>query len=103
MPGNFPSRSAFSNNSNDLNPSRDAGNGLLEVNLVHDETKQKVPVRIIDNDDNTYAVEVIPPLAGTYTTNMTYGGLKVPIAPKVTVNPAVDVSKIKVDGLEPSK
>ncbi|XP_039436619.1 filamin-A isoform X4 [Culex pipiens pallens] len=81
---------------------RDAGNGLLEVNLVHDETKQKVPVRIIDNDDNTYAVEVIPPLAGTYTTNMTYGGLKVPIAPKVSVNPAVDVSKIKVDGLEPT-
>ncbi|XP_062702645.1 filamin-A isoform X6 [Aedes albopictus] len=81
---------------------RNAGNGLLEVNLVHEETKQKVPVRIIDNDDNTYAVEVIPPLAGTYTTNLVYGGLKVPIAPKVTVNPAVDVSKIKVDGLEPS-
>lgn len=81
---------------------RNAGNGLLEVNLIHEETKQKIPVRIIDNDDNTYAVEVIPPLAGTYTTNLVYGGLKVPIAPKVTVNPAVDVSKIKVDGLEPS-
>ncbi|XP_065072532.1 filamin-A isoform X4 [Ochlerotatus camptorhynchus] len=81
---------------------RNAGNGLLEVNLIHEETKQKIPVRIIDNDDNTYAVEVIPPLAGTYTTNLVYGGLKVPLAPKVTVNPAVDVSKIKVDGLEPS-
>ncbi|XP_058812007.1 filamin-A isoform X6 [Topomyia yanbarensis] len=81
---------------------RNAGNGLLEINLIHDETKQKIPVRIIDNDDNTYAVEVIPPLAGTYTTNLVYGGLKVPIAPKVTVSPAVDVSKIKVDGLEPS-
>ncbi|XP_053682431.1 filamin-A isoform X1 [Sabethes cyaneus] len=81
---------------------RNAGNGLLEVNLIHDETKQKIPVRIIDNDDNTYAVEVIPPLPGTYTTNLVYGGLKVPMAPKVTVNPAVDVSKIKVDGLEPS-
>ncbi|XP_058812002.1 filamin-A isoform X1 [Topomyia yanbarensis] len=81
---------------------RNAGNGLLEINLIHDETKQKIPVRIIDNDDNTYAVEVIPPLAGTYTTNLVYGGLKVPIAPKVTVSPAVDVSKIKVDGLEPT-
>ncbi|XP_062534638.1 filamin-A isoform X8 [Armigeres subalbatus] len=81
---------------------RNAGNGLLEVNLIHEETKQKVPVRIIDNDDNTYAVEIIPPLAGTYTTNLVYGGLNVPLAPKVSVNPAVDVSKIKVDGLEPS-
>ncbi|XP_055529815.1 filamin-A isoform X3 [Wyeomyia smithii] len=81
---------------------RNAGNGLLEVNLIHDETKQKIPVRIIDNDDNTYAVEVIPPLPGTYTTNLVYGGLRVPVAPKVTVNPAVDVSKIKVDGLEPT-
>ncbi|XP_050087654.1 filamin-A isoform X5 [Anopheles aquasalis] len=81
---------------------RNAGTGQLEVNLVHEETKQKVPVRIIDNEDQTYAVEVIPPLPGTYTTNLVYGGLKVPIAPKVTVQPPVDVSKIKVDGLEPS-
>ncbi|XP_052890939.1 filamin-A isoform X3 [Anopheles moucheti] len=81
---------------------RAAGNGLLEVNLVHEESKQKIPVRIIDNNDNTYAVEVIPPLAGTYSTNLLYGGLKVPLSPKVTVSPPVDVSKIKVDGLEPS-
>uniref|UniRef100_A0A4Y0BPW1 Calponin-homology (CH) domain-containing protein n=2 Tax=Anopheles funestus TaxID=62324 RepID=A0A4Y0BPW1_ANOFN len=81
---------------------RAAGNGLLEVNLIHEESKQKVPVRIIDNNDNTYAVEVIPPLAGTYSTNLLYGGLKVPLSPKVTVSPPVDVSKIKVDGLEPS-
>ncbi|XP_050067856.1 filamin-A isoform X4 [Anopheles maculipalpis] len=81
---------------------RAAGNGLLEVNLVHEESKQKVPVRIIDNNDNTYAVEVIPPLAGTYSTNLLYGGLKVPLSPKVTVSAPVDVSKIKVDGLEPS-
>uniref|UniRef100_A0A6E8VIS6 Calponin-homology (CH) domain-containing protein n=1 Tax=Anopheles coluzzii TaxID=1518534 RepID=A0A6E8VIS6_ANOCL len=81
---------------------RAAGNGLLEVNLVHEESKQKVPVRIIDNNDNTYAVEVIPPLSGTYSTNLLYGGLKVPMSPKVTVAPPVDVSKIKVDGLEPS-
>ncbi|XP_049277159.1 filamin-A isoform X3 [Anopheles funestus] len=81
---------------------RAAGNGLLEVNLIHEESKQKVSVRIIDNNDNTYAVEVIPPLAGTYSTNLLYGGLKVPLSPKVTVSPPVDVSKIKVDGLEPT-
>ena len=82
---------------------RDAGKGDLKVNLIHDETKTEVPVRIIDNEDNTYQVEVIPPHTGSYTTNLMYGGLKVPVAPKVFVNPNVDVSKIKVDGLEPSK
>lgn len=84
-------------------PLRGAGDGELEVNLIHDETQSKVPVRILDNEDSTYSVEVIPPMAGSYTTNLVYGGLKVPVAPKVTVNPVVDVSKIKVDGLEPSK
>lgn len=73
------------------------------MNLVHDETKAEVPVRIIDNEDNTYTVEVIPPSTGSYTTNMLYGGLKVPLAPKVFVSNPIDVSKIKVDGLEPSK
>lgn len=81
----------------------EAGDGELEVHLIHDETGSEVPVRVLDNDDNTYSVEVIPPLTGSYTTNLKYGGLKVPVAPKVQVNPVVDVSKIKVDGLEPSK
>lgn len=82
---------------------RAAGDGDLKVNIIHDETKMDVPVRILDNEDNTYAVEVTPPLTGSYTTNLTYGGLKVPLSPKVFVSKAVDVSKIKVDGLEPSE
>lgn len=82
---------------------RDAGEGDLEVRLVNNETGSELPCRVIDNDDGTFAVEVIPPIAGTYTTNMTYGGLKVPVAPTVRVASAVDVSKIKVDGLEESK
>lgn len=82
---------------------RDAGDGKLNVQLVYDELKTEVPVRILDNEDSTYTVEVIPPAVGTYTTNLIYGGRKVPFAPKITVHPVVDVSKIKVDGLEPSK
>ncbi|XP_055692658.1 filamin-A isoform X2 [Lutzomyia longipalpis] len=81
---------------------RNAGDGELKVNITHDETKMDVPVRILDNEDNTYAVEVTPLLTGSYTTNLTYGGLKVPLSPKVFVSQAVDVSKIKVDGLEPT-
>lgn len=71
---------------------------------MHEDTNKEIPVRVLDNEDNTYTVEVIPPAIGSYSTNLTYGGLKVqPSAPKVYVTPAIDVSKIKVDGLEPSK
>lgn len=82
---------------------REAGTGDLSIQLIHDETKTEVPVRILDNDDSTYSVEVIPPYIGTYSTNLTYGGAKCSTTPKVHVAPLIDVSKIKVDGLEPSK
>lgn len=73
------------------------------MHLIHEETNKEIPVRVLDNEDNTYTVEVIPPTIGSYSTNLVYGGLKVPVSPKVQVTPAIDVSKIKVDGLEPSK
>lgn len=82
---------------------RDAGDAELKVKIVHEDTKLEVPCRIIDNQDNTYSVEVIPPMKGAYTTTMTYGGQRVPLGQKVVVEQTVDVSKIKVDGLEPSK
>lgn len=82
---------------------REAGDADLEVHLIHDQTNKEVPVRIIDNEDNTFSVEVIAPETGSYTANLIYGGLKVPVSPKVHVKPIVDVSKVKVDGLEPSK
>lgn len=81
----------------------EAGDGDLSVRLLNNETGSELPCRVIDNEDGTFAVEVIPPLAGTYTTHMTYGGLPVPTAPTVRVAAAVDVSKIRVDGLEESK
>lgn len=82
---------------------RDAGDAELKVKIVHEETKVEVPCRIIDNEDNTYTVEVIPPTKGAYTTTMTYGGQPVPLGQKVLVEQTLDVTKIKVDGLEPSK
>lgn len=81
----------------------DAGLGELEVNVVNDTTKQLVPIKLIDNEDNTYTVELSPDLPGTYTTNLTYGGLKVPFNKKSVVSSAIDVSKVKVEGLEQSK
>lgn len=82
---------------------RDAGEADLKVKIVHEETKVEIPCRIIDNEDQTYSVEVMPPSKGAYTTTMTYGGQPVPLGQKVMVEQQIDVSKIKVDGLEPSK
>lgn len=73
------------------------------MQIIHDESQIEVPFRLIDNNDNTYTIELNPPEIGSYTTNLHYGGLKVPMVPKVVINPSVDMNKIKVDGLEPSK
>lgn len=81
----------------------DAGNGDLEVTLIHDESGKQIPVRVIENEDRSYLVEVIAPQVGTYSTHIKYGGQPVKASPKVHVTAPVDVSKIKVDGLEQSK
>lgn len=78
----------------------------MEVSVVNDATKQQVPIQLIDNEDNTYTVEVSPDAPGTYTTNLNYGGLKVPFNKKTVISTqasSVDVSKVQVEGLEQSK
>ncbi|XP_026824513.1 filamin-A isoform X4 [Ooceraea biroi] len=81
---------------------REAGPGKLDVKLQSPESRE-LPITLTDNEDGTYTVDYMPPQPGTYTVNLNYGGLKVPQCPiKVNVQPHVDVSKVKVDGLEPS-
>jgi hypothetical protein len=59
---------------------------------------------VTDNEDGTFTVDYCAPAPGNYTLNVVYGGVAVPCCPlKVPIQPHVDVSKIKVDGLEPSK
>lgn len=77
--------------------------GDLEVNVINDATKKLVPTKLIDNEDNTYTVEITPDAPGTFTTNLTYGGLKVPFNKKTVISPSVDVSKVQVEGLSQSK
>lgn len=81
----------------------DAGMGDLEVSVTNDATKQLLPIQLIDNEDNTYTVELTPDLAGTYTTQLSYGGLKVPYTKKTVISSTIDVSKVKIEGLEQSK
>ncbi|KAK0169999.1 hypothetical protein PV328_010615 [Microctonus aethiopoides] len=81
---------------------REAGNGDLDVSITgpdgHDLT-----ISLTDNEDGTYTVDYVAPQPGTHTVNLKYGSLKVPQCPiKINVQPHVDVSKIKVDGLESS-
>ncbi|XP_051163533.1 filamin-A isoform X2 [Leptopilina boulardi] len=81
---------------------REAGPGALEVTLKNPEGRD-LPISLTDNEDGTYVVDYCPPTPGPYTVNLNYGGLKVPNTPlKVDVQPALDVSKVKVDGLSPN-
>ncbi|XP_048512213.1 filamin-A isoform X4 [Athalia rosae] len=81
---------------------REAGPGALDVSMASPEGRD-LPITLSDNEDGTYTVDYVAPQPGNYTVDLKYGGLKVPKSPiKVNVQPHVDVSKIKVDGLEPS-
>lgn len=75
----------------------------MEVSVINDVTKQAVQTTLIDNDDNTYSVEVNPEAPGSYTTSLTYGGLKVPFTKKTVISSVADTSKVQVEGLEQSK
>lgn len=83
---------------------REAGEADLDVHLINEETKQEIPVKLTDNGDRTYTVDYGTSYSGVHAVTLHYGGVKVPSTPiKFKVHPNVDVSKIKVDGLEPSK
>ncbi|XP_015175447.1 PREDICTED: filamin-A isoform X3 [Polistes dominula] len=81
---------------------REAGPGNMDVTIVSEDGRE-LPVSLTDNEDNTYSVQYVAPQPGKYFVNLTYGGFKVPTCPiTVNVQPHIDVSRIKVDGLEPS-
>ncbi|XP_076247871.1 filamin A protein cher isoform X2 [Calliopsis andreniformis] len=78
---------------------REAGPGNLGISIRNSEGRE-VPFSLTDNEDGTYHVTYVPPQPGVHLIDINYGGLNVPQSPiKVNVQPRVDVSKIKVDGL----
>ncbi|KAJ8917963.1 hypothetical protein NQ315_002658 [Exocentrus adspersus] len=82
---------------------RDAGEADLDVHLINEDTHEEIPLKLTDNGDRTYTVDYEAGKAGNHVVTLHYGGLKVPTTPiKFKVKPNVDVSKIKVDGLEPT-
>lgn len=81
---------------------REAGQGDIQLSLKS-ETGIDVPLDISDNEDGTFTVDYCVAQPGLYTATIMYGGQMIPQSPiKIQVQPHVDISKIKVDGLEPS-
>lgn len=80
-----------------------AGEAELTIE-IRSETGIKAEVLVQNNRDGTYAITYTPACAGAYTITINYGGLPVPNCPvRVTVDPAVDTSSVKVygKGVEP--
>ncbi|NWI42926.1 FLNC protein, partial [Picathartes gymnocephalus] len=80
-----------------------AGEAELTIE-IRSEAGVKAEVLVQNNRDGTYAITYTPACAGAYTITINYGGLPVPNCPvRVTVDPAIDTSSVKVygKGVEP--
>ncbi|KAL8212536.1 UNVERIFIED_CONTAM: hypothetical protein K2H54_050177 [Gekko kuhli] len=77
---------------------KDAGQGLLSVNISDQEGKPK-KAHIHDNNDGTYGVTYIPDKTGRYSVAIKYGGDDIPLSPyRIRVTPAGDASKCLATG-----
>ncbi|XP_059581616.1 filamin-C isoform X2 [Alligator mississippiensis] len=75
---------------------RDAGEGLLTVQILDPEGKPK-KANIRDNGDGTYTVSYVPDLTGRYTITIKYGGDEIPFSPfRTHALPSGDASKCLV-------
>uniref|UniRef100_A0A8C9JJW8 Filamin C n=1 Tax=Panthera tigris altaica TaxID=74533 RepID=A0A8C9JJW8_PANTA len=80
---------------------RDAGEGLLTVQILDPEGKPK-KANIRDNGDGTYTVSYLPDMSGRYTITIKYGGDEIPYSPfRIHALPTGDASKCLVTGRHP--
>jgi filamin len=81
---------------------KEAGPGDVAVGLTS-EKGEDVPVKTTDNQDGTFRVEYEPKSPGKYTAVVYFANKEVPQSPiKINVEAHIDVSKVKVVGLEPT-
>ncbi|CAL8320227.1 unnamed protein product, partial [Gadus morhua 'NCC'] len=72
---------------------REAGEGLLTVQILDPEGKPK-KASIQDNRDGTYTVSYVPDSVGNYTITIKYGGDEIPYSPyRIKSLPTGDASK----------
>ncbi|XP_028923663.1 filamin-A isoform X3 [Ornithorhynchus anatinus] len=75
---------------------KDAGEGLLAVQITDPEGKPK-KTTIRDNQDGTYTVSYVPDMTGRYTILIKYGGDEIPYSPyRIRALPTGDASKCTV-------
>uniref|UniRef100_A0A8C3HS50 Filamin A n=1 Tax=Chrysemys picta bellii TaxID=8478 RepID=A0A8C3HS50_CHRPI len=75
---------------------KDAGEGLLAVQITDPEGKPK-KATIRDNQDGTYTVSYVPDTTGRYTILIKYGGDEIPYSPyRIRALPTGDASKCTV-------
>ncbi|XP_066973700.1 filamin-A isoform X4 [Macrobrachium rosenbergii] len=81
---------------------REAGPGDVQIALTNAQG-QDIPIDIQDNGDGTFTVEYLTPSPGDHRVTVLYACSEIPQSPIVVpVQPHVDVTKVKVDGLEPT-
>ncbi|KAG7166764.1 Filamin-A-like 2, partial [Homarus americanus] len=79
------------------------GPGEVQIALTNAQG-QDIPIDIQDNHDGTFTVEYLTPSAGDHRVTVLYAGSQIPQSPiSVPVQSNIDVTKVKVDGLEPSE
>ena len=62
-----------------------------------------VPVKTVDNKDNTFRIEFEPTTVGTYTANVFFADQEIPSSPyHIQVEPTIDVGRVMVQGLDDS-
>eukprot|EP00062_Callorhinchus_milii_P024180 gi/632983815/ref/XP_007908833.1/ PREDICTED: filamin-B [Callorhinchus milii] len=77
---------------------KDAGEGLLSVQITDQEGKPK-KANIHNNNDGTYSVSYIPDKAGRYTIVIKYGGDEIPSSPyRIRAVATGDASKCTMSG-----
>ncbi|XP_058873200.1 filamin-A-like [Acipenser ruthenus] len=77
---------------------KDAGEGLLAVQITDPEGKPK-KANIRDNEDGTYLVSYVPDVTGRYTTLIKYGGDEIPYSPyRIRAVTTGNASKCTVTG-----
>lgn len=77
--------------------------GEVQIALTNAQG-QDIPIDIQDNRDGTFTVEYSTSSPGDHRVTVLYAGAEIPQSPIVVpVQSHVDVTKVKVDGLEPSE
>ena len=81
----------------------EAGPGDVAIALTN-ERGLDVPVHTTDNKDNTFKIDFEPTTVGQYNASVFFAEQEIPSSPyKINVQPSVDVSKVRVEGLQESE